>query len=682
MKFKHIGTRMMVCILPLIIIAFAIVTVFAVLQASSISETQSGNWLDAQAESTKNDIQADLDSIMASANSLAQSVAATYKTADIKNYEQLIVGIAGMDDSISGSGIWFAPYVFDKKQQYMGPYAYKDGEDTVITYDYSNAEYDYFSQEYYTKASEGYDAFITDPYYDDTSGTVMATCAAPMYTTDGEYLGCVTVDIVLTTIQQMISELTIGESGYTMLLDSTGIYLAGVDEETIASAVNITEDTNESLASAGAEILANETGGCLYSDGIQYVMHYSTLSTGWKIISVIPRSEIDGPVNTLRTSMIIVAVIAVLLCVIVIVLQVRSISKSLNNVRAFAGELASGNLTVDPLAISSADELGTMGDSLNGMYQSNQAMISSIADHSGKISSAGSTLNHSAIKLHDQFENIETYICQINEAMMTASAATEEVNASVEEVNSQINLLQAETTSSKEMAKDIETRALEIGEKSRASYDTATELSNKFSSQLTTAIENAKVVEEIGNMANVISEIAGQINLLSLNASIEAARAGEAGKGFAVVATEIGSLANDTSSAVTKIQETIESVYSAFDELTTESKELLGFLTETVTPDYDNFVHVAEKYGEDANSIARMSDSLAEMTDAIQSTINEVTYAITSIAESSQDTADSSSHVMDAVNDVGDDVRNVSDLSDQQLKISDELSDIVGQFTL
>ena len=96
-------------------------------------------------------------------------------------------------------------------------------------------------------------------------------------------------------------------------------------------------------------------------------------------------------------------------------------------------------------------------------------------------------------------------------------------------------------------------------------------------------------------MANVISEIADQINLLSLNASIEAARAGEAGKGFAVVASEIGSLATSTAEAVGQIQNTISQVQNAFDSLTKDAQNMLGFVVNDVTPDYSNFVEVAKK---------------------------------------------------------------------------------------
>jgi len=291
-------------------------------------------------------------------------------------------------------------------------------------------------------------------------------------------------------------------------------------------------------------------------------------------------------------------------------------------------------------------------------------------------------LRDAAIILADKFNEIQTYMNEVNEAMLSTSAATEQVNASTEEVLSNVNMLAEETIESMQMAKEIRVRADEVGEGSTKSFERATSLADKFEEKLKVSIENAKVVESIGALANVISEIAEQINLLSLNASIEAARAGEAGKGFAVVAGEIGSLAGSTAEAVGQIQATIADVKDAFAGLEKNASDLLGFIQDTVSPDYRKFVEVAEQYGNDATSIDESSDRISKMAEAIKSIMQEVTDAIQNITEATQNTTELSSNIVESINMLSGNVSEISDMSDKQEVIVKDLNDVVSKFTL
>lgn len=108
---------------------------------------------------------------------------------------------------IFGIGLWFEKNVYPD-QEYMGPYWERDGSGVAKTMDYSTAEYDYFSQPYYTnaKALTAMDETMTDPYYDQTSGKVMASCSAPIFDADQKFVGCVSIDMELSTIQSIADE--------------------------------------------------------------------------------------------------------------------------------------------------------------------------------------------------------------------------------------------------------------------------------------------------------------------------------------------------------------------------------------------------------------------------------------------------------------------------------------------
>ena len=684
MKFKKISTRMLAIIVPALVIAMMILNVISLMNSRDTINEQIGYHMEAELKAADWEITGHLNNVITMAETIASTVADTYQTTTLDTYEKMLEDIIQGNDMVLGSGLWFEPYAYDKEQEYVGPYVYKDGGSIVVTYDYSNADYDYFNQEYYTAAKSLTSANITNPYYDETSGLVMSTCSMPIRV-NGSYIGCVTVDMELSSVTEVVEAIKVGKTGDAMLLDSTGIFLAGVSEDVIMAATNVTSDKNASMAKAGSEILSGTSGMTSFKsdEAGEENLYYDTLgATGWKLIIRMPRSEINEPVFKLFAILIIVTIIAVICEIIIVVLQVSNISKGIIHVKSFAGSLADGDFSIKPIEVKSADELGVMSSSLNNMYESNREVISGIAHYAIEIDESSKKLSNASRELTSRFVDIQKLMGNVNEDMMTTSAATEQVNASTEEVLANVSLLADETDASMMMSREIKTRAAAVEAQSRASYDSATKLTHDFGNRLNRSIENAKVVESISELTDVISNIAGQINLLSLNASIEAARAGEAGRGFAVVATEIGSLAGSTSEAVGKIQETISDVQAAFADLTGAANGLLDFLQNTVAPDYNHFVEIADQYGKDADNFEEKAGNISTMSSNIKVIMGEVTNAIQSVAEATQETSDISSQITESIDEASEHVESVYSMSSSQQTIADSLTDTVGRFKL
>ena len=688
MKKLSLRAKMLLCILPVMAIAMAILTYVSANQISTTMQEMNTETMNETVIANANIVDGKLNIIKTSCVDIAQMISTSYRFVTMDNYKGTITKIISKNDSVLGSGIWFEPYVFDQNEMYVGPYWYKDGGSIVETYDYSNAEYDYFNQEYYLNAKslgEG-EAMITDPYYDPTSGTVMASCSAPIYD-NGTFVGCVTVDMSLADIDAMISSIKVGKTGTAMLLDSKGTYLYCNDSEKVANGVLITNDDNPNLAAMGQDVITRDSSspqmGAFMENGNNILLTFVTIpDVNWKLLIRMEIAELEEPVQAAGWKLAIICAIALIVGAVIIYIFVMRISKSINSVKAFAGSLASGDFTVSKIASKSGDELGQMSDSLNNMFESNRSVISKISDESVQVSETSSGLASMATELSGQFSSIQTNMSGVNDAMMSSGAATEQVNASVEEVNASVQQLANETEKTSTEAADIKDRAREIEKQSKQAYDNAINIAEQREADLAEASEKAKVVDQIGTLADTIAEIADQINLLSLNASIEAARAGDAGKGFAVVASEINKLASSTSEAVEQIRETIDGVQEAFGTLSNSSGELLEFIKETVTPDYDNFVNVAKQYGDDADSFGGSSENIAQMVENIRSAMEEVSKAIQNIAESTQDTADLSSKVNDSVMAAADVVNNVNDMSSKQEEIAGTLEEIVGKFKL
>ena len=723
---RKIGVKMMIVILPVIIVSMTVLTIISVQSGSKSINSEISSRMDAELQVQDDQVSSYFNQIMDIADMLSNSVLTTFDRVDITAYENLLTKVVEENDFIVASGIWFEPYVFDLEQKYTGPLARKDNNITYISTPYSTDDASYKKQQFYSIAEGATETVLTEAIYDINQNTFKITAVVPLIsdgtnlleTTEPEvtiqvtpattttnassslgteepepedyvvkrtgFIGCVTIDVKLDDIKEFIESTTVGDKGKATLLSAEGTYMAGSSQKNISKRLKITQEETESLAKAGEEIIANESGSVSYTEnGEKYNIYYNTLGTnGWKVMITIPQSELTESVNRMTIMMILVCIAAVCVTALVVALEVRSIINRINKVKKFAGILADGDFTTEPIRVKSKDELGMMSESLNIMYANNKEVIENIAEHSEQIDDSSKRLNEAAQRLTEQFRSIQSHMNDVNESMLTASAATEQVNASTDEVLSNVNTLAGETENSMKRVSEIKERAAKVGDSSKQAYDSATELSVKFEEKMQVTIANAKVVENIGELASVISVIADQIDLLSLNASIEAARAGEQGKGFAVVATEIGKLAKDTTEAVDRIQNTIIDVQSAFDDLINASDGILDFIKNTVTPDYDKFVGVAEQYGEDAESIVNLSKNISDMSNNIKMIMTEVSEAIQSIAEASQTTADISNGIMSAVDTVTGDVNDISGMSEETSSIAINLNSVVGKFKL
>ena len=195
-KGLSIKWKFIIFILPIVIISLNVLALTISSTSKKIILERTDKEMMATLGEHTNFIGDELDVIKAKADQLAAAYAINYSTMTPDQIKEICVRTANSSDTILGSGVWFEPNVYDAEQKYYGPYWYKDGGEIVETWDYSNAEYDYFAQEYYTTAKGVTSAIITDPYYDETSGLMMATCAAPIIDNSGKYLGCVSVDLM------------------------------------------------------------------------------------------------------------------------------------------------------------------------------------------------------------------------------------------------------------------------------------------------------------------------------------------------------------------------------------------------------------------------------------------------------------------------------------------------------
>jgi len=196
------------------------------------------------------------------------------------------------------------------------------------------------------------------------------------------------------------------------------------------------------------------------------------------------------------------------------------------------------------------------------------------------------------------------------------------------------------------------------------------------------AIEEGKVVDNIKVMADTIASISEQTNLLALNAAIEAARAGEQGKGFSVVAEEVRKLAEQSSQAVTGIQDTIIKVQDAFKNLSKNGSEVLKFINENVHQQFDYFGGIGNQYYNDSDFVSRMSEEIASMSEEITATIGQVSEAVQNMSETAQESSENAETIKTSIHETTKAVEQVALTAQNQAELAQKLNEMVHKFKL
>ena len=231
-------------------------------------------------------------------------------------------------------------------------------------------------------------------------------------------------------------------------------------------------------------------------------------------------------------------------------------------------------------------------------------------------------------------------------------------------------------------AENIKEKAVKVRIQGEQAVENAKNIYSEKINNVTKAIEQGKIVDEIKIMAEAIADVSEQTNLLALNAAIEAARAGEAGKGFAVVAEEVKKLAEESGDNVKKIQIIIEDVKQAFDNLSEQSKGLLSFLEVDVNRDYKLLIETAKSYEEDSTLITAMSQNVRDVSKSINEVINQISQGIEVVSKTALETSSKSQAIIENVDEVGTQVEDIILQVQEESKLSEKLEEVVNVYTI
>ncbi len=293
------------------------------------------------------------------------------------------------------------------------------------------------------------------------------------------------------------------------------------------------------------------------------------------------------------------------------------------------------------------------------------SMLASMDDMVSAMRNMLSEITRGSIRLSEEAENIRTAAHRVSGASQQQADATSSMAAAIEEMTVSINHIS-------DRANDTErdsAHSTELAEAGVGKVQKANAVINKISTTVADASTRIRKLEEganqISSIANVIKDIAGQTNLLALNAAIEAARAGEAGRGFAVVADEVRKLAERTSAATVEIEQMISGIQS--------DTEIAANVMDAALP------QVAEG-AEEAEGAAESLRQIKEGAQITLSHIREVADATKEQSMASNSIAQRVEEIASMVEATSATMQTTAEAAESLKRISNELHQLVSRF--
>lgn len=360
-------------------------------------------------------------------------------------------------------------------------------------------------------------------------------------------------------------------------------------------------------------------------------------------------TDVGIAISNAKKTLLIMSLLIIGLGAFVAVYITNGITRPLTNAVDVSNAIAKGDLSVN-INRDSTDETGQLLLSMSNMAENLKKLIGEIKSTSDNVASASEQLSASSSEMS------KGVLDQSDRSNQIATAATE-MSQTVIEIAKNTSTIANSANDASRVARDgeaiVEKSIVEVQEIA-ATVKESTDLMVSLSGRS----------KQIGDIVNVINEIADQTNLLALNAAIEAARAGEQGKGFAVVADEVRKLSERTAKATSEIGSMIGLIQ---DEIEKTVSSMEG-VSRKVGIGVDFSFQAGEALRKIVGSVTdlqSMVQHIASATEEMSATSEEISRDILSVANVSKETSSGSEQIAHASSDLAYLATKLTDIGNQ-----------------
>lgn len=415
---------------------------------------------------------------------------------------------------------------------------------------------------------------------------------------------------------------------------------------------------------------------------IKYASFYIGKNMEYIIVVTADEDEVlSGTGKILRNSAISSAFILILCAAVGLLIAIR-IVKPIERVTAIISQLAGLDFSENKwqaYVSRRKDETGVMGRAIETLRGELTSVTRQITDSSSKLYDASHIMSSSAQETTASVEQVEKAISEISQGAVTQAQETQSATENVILMGNMIEDTNAEVENLRVNARamrDAGNKAMDIlGDLNQINQQTRQAIQIIYEQTNTTNVSAMKIKEA----TDMISDIAEETNLLSLNASIEAARAGEQGRGFAVVAGQIQKLAEQSNESARQIDEIINSLIADSEksvETMEDVKAVIEKQNENVANTENAFKDVKEGIDKSIGGIR----IIADRTEKLDSAVGKVVDVVQNLTAIAQENAASTEETSASAAEVASIVESIADNAKQLNMIASEMEESIKRF--
>ena len=490
------------------------------------------------------------------------------------------------------------------------------------------------------------------------------------------------LDMKSEVVLNMLKNMDFGENSYVGIVSADGREVAmacGAEELTVF-------DEGQSYVT-GSEFYGDikdieETySGDVKIDGKKYILVADPVgSTGMKIFALIPEANAVGQVKYIRILTVGMVIAAVVIALTIGYFIATGISGAMRKMSQGLDKTANGDLTY-AFSTKRRDEFANLTNSMNVMVKGIRDVLIEMKEFSSKVIGLSNDVSVDSVSISDAAHNTTKVMEEVARGILDQADNTERSNQLMISFSENIAEVTNRTTLMGNAADDV------IGAvgQGRSIMSALSKQSNETVKLTGELLSDIKEVEknslEIQNFVNVISDIAEETNLLSLNASIEAARAGDAGRGFSVVADEIRKLADQSMESGNNINR-----FAAIIEETTKKT------TESASRTEKMILEQAQSLEETVKVFAQINESVDNLVKDIRETLvmlqrvdrekTDVQNSLQNISTVSQEVAASGEEVTATLNQQAEIIAELSNKAGELNSDADKLNEAISRFTI